>query len=240
MSDLIDVLMRGEEVQDVGWRFRNPRTRGVLVAVIDFLRARMAVHRAAGDLDAWLSQDLLARMEDVLAGPMVAAASDFMQALEAAPQARQALEGMIAYVSTEANTESFDIMITSLGNMLMLALDDRDMVPIARFVGEVIRPERGWLDNQLAFVSAAAGSDQNDALRGLLGNLYSDHRAGHSALGDILDGLSEVHRERPYEDQGQRYTEADYRALLRGVADFLDDEKRGLRKFIAIIEGRNL
>jgi hypothetical protein len=240
ISDLIDVLMRGEEVQGTGWRFRNPRTRGVLLAVIDFLRARMALHRTAGDVDAWLSEDLPARMEDVLAGPMVATASDFIQALEAAPQARQALEAMIAYVFTEANIESFDIMITSVGNMLMLALDDRDMVPIARFVGEVMRPERGWLDNQLAFVNAAASSDQNDALRGLLGNLYSEHRAGRSALSDILDGVSEVHRDRPYDDRGQRFGESDYRTLLRGVADFLDDEKRGLRKFIAIIEGRNL
>ena len=39
---------------------------------------------------------------------------------------------------------------------------------------------------------------------------------------------------------GLRLTAADYASILGGVADFLDEERRGLRKFIAIIKSRNL
>jgi len=49
-----------------------------------------------------------------------------------------------------------------------------------------------------------------------------------------------VLRAEPYEDLGARYTARDYRAMLNGIADFLDEEKRGLRKFISIIKSRNL
>jgi hypothetical protein len=63
---------------------------------------------------------------------------------------------------------------------------------------------------------------------------------GHTALEDILDGVAEVHRARPFEELDADLTSADYAAMLRGVAEFLDAEKRGLRAFLQIIENRKL
>jgi hypothetical protein len=113
-------------------------------------------------------------------------------------------------------------------------------VPIATVIGEIIDPQRGWLDAQLIFIKGARASDANRALARMMVNLDSAPQPGRTAVGDLIDGLSEVLRARPYDDLGARYTADDYRALLRGTADFLDEEKRGLRKFIAIIKSRNL
>lgn len=241
VSGLVDVLVRADAVPDVGWRFRNPRFRGVAVAGIDFLESRLDAHRQAGDLDAWLGTDLPEAAQAKLAHPLFAGAADFILSLQARPEARAQIEALVAYLVDEISyNETFRTSLTSMADILQLALDDADIVPIARVAGEALRPERGWLDTQLTFVQAARHADENQALVEMMRNLYVEYRPGHTAIGDLIDGISEVHRARPWEDLGADYSADDYRALLTGVAHFFDDEKRGLRKFIAIIQSRNL
>src|SRR5690606_40972493 len=49
VTNAVDVLLRGDEVVDAGWQFRNPRTQGGTLALLDFVEARLRVHDAAGD-----------------------------------------------------------------------------------------------------------------------------------------------------------------------------------------------
>jgi len=240
-GNLVDVLLRADPVPTVGWRFRNPRTRGVMVALVDFLQSRIAAHRTAGDLDLWLTGDLPARIEDALAGPVFAGAADFVLSLQASPEARAQIEALAAYLVNEVNyNESFRASLSAIADTLQLAIDDADIVPIARFAGQAIRLDRGWLDSHLEFGKRARAGDTGEALVDLMHNLYVEHRPGHTAVGDLIDGISEVHRARPYEDLGLWYSGDDYRAMFTGIASFLDDNKRGLRRFISIIQERNL
>ncbi len=238
-ADLVDVLVRGDAGAE-GYRFRNPRVRGVGVALIDFVSARLAAHDAAGDRQEWLSQELIGDAEEMLSGPLFAGAADFVLSLQASPEARAQLESLLAYLVNEAeHNESFRASLTGMADLFQLALDDRDFVPIAQVVGQALEPSRGWLDAQLTFINRARRADDDQTLTAMLRNLYVVPRAGHTAVGDLIDGISEVKRARPWEDLGERYTAADYRALLDGLAQFLNEEKRGLRKFIRIIEDRN-
>lgn len=242
VGKLVDVLVRAEEVPTQGWRFRNPRLRGMAVTLVRFLQARIAVHDAAGDRAQWLARELPERLEEVLAGPLFAAAVDLVLAVDASPEARRQLESLMAYLFDEGGDETtFRNALTATADLLQLgALDDRDMLPIARFLGELLRPDRGWVSRPLAFLDAARSTDQTQALARLARNLYSDHRTGRTPIGDLIDGLGEVHRARPFRDLNAPFLREDYRAVLRGVADFLEDEQRGLRKFIAIVKGREL
>jgi hypothetical protein len=104
----------------------------------------------------------------------------------------------------------------------------------------VLRPEHGWVDAQLEFIKRARAGDDGGALTRLMVHLYDQPQPGRSAVGDLIDGLAEIHRARPMTDLGEPLTAEDYAHALRGVADFLDEERRGLRKFIAIIQSRNL
>jgi hypothetical protein len=240
-GNLVDVMARADPVPTVGWTFRNPRFRGFTVGLIDFLRARIAAHDVAGDRDQWLSEDLPDRVEEMLANPVFAGAADFILSLQASPEARAQIEQLLAYLVNEVNyDETFRTSLTAIADTLQLALDDRDIIPIAHVLGEALRPERGWLESHLAFVKAARHSDENQALVEMLRNLYTEYRPGHTAISDLIDGISEVHRAHPYDDLSADYTAEDYRAMLRGLALFLDDEKRGLRRFISIIKGRNV
>jgi hypothetical protein len=241
VSEVIDVLARGDNVQGVGWRFRNPRMRGVTQALLNFLIVRIFVHDVNNDRQAWLTTDLPKKLEQTLANPLFAGMADFIISLEATPETRQQLEGLMVYLTNEVEfDQTFTTNLTSIGDLLQLALDDEDLAPIAHVAGEAIRPERGWLDAHLMFVKKARASDQNQALVQIARNLYTEHRPGHTAIGDVIDGISEVLRANPYTDLEQHYTAADYKSLLDGVANFLDENKRGLRKFVRIIQTRNV
>jgi hypothetical protein len=237
VGNLADVLLRGEVAG--GWRFANPRLRGVSALLVDFLRERLRAHDDAGDRTRWLLVDLPADVEHVVAGPVFAGAADLVDAVHARPETRRQIERLVQYLVNEAeHGEAFRLSLASVADLLQLGLDDRDIVPIARVVGEALRPERGWLDSQTALVRDAVAGDRAGALAALLRQLFDEWAPGRTAIGGIVDGIAEVQRVRPYVDLGAAYTEADHRALLHGVADFLDDEKRGLRRFISIVEGR--
>lgn len=241
ISQVVDVLARGDNVPTLGWRWRNPRLKGVADALIWFVIVRNYVHAVNGDRDQWLATDLPKKLEDTLANPLFAGLADFVISLEATPETRQQLEGFLVYLNNEVDFgPTFTTNVTAIGDLLQLGLDDGDLAPIAHVIGEAIKPERGWLDAHLQFVKAARASDANQALVQIARNLYSEHRPGHTAIGDVIDGISEVLRANPYQDLDAHYTQADYKALLTGVANFLDENKRGLRKFIRIIQTRNV
>lgn len=241
VSELVDTMFRGADVPSVGWRWRNPRLRGVLDAALELVERRVAVHDGRGDRVRWLSTDLPADLRDAVTSPVFAGAADFVVSLQAAPETRVQLDRLMQYLVSEAqSSESFVAALTAIGDVAQLALDDPDLIPIANVLGEAIKADRGWLEAQLEFVKRARGVDDDGTLASLMVNLYSEDRPGRTAVGDLVDGLTEVLRARPYDDLGERLTAADYQAILTGVADFLDEEKRGLRKFIAIIKSRNL
>lgn len=248
VSEIIDVLGRGQYDPDTGWRFANPRLRGVGMTLIDFLRDRLLAHDAQGDRAEWLAGALPEDMEEILGGPLVAGLVDSTLALGQAPEARRALEGLLAYALDEQESpDAFRGMLVSLSQvMYLVALDQRDMVPLGRMLGEIIDPARGWMDAQLSFALAARLAEgelakgERSTLVTLLQHGVTEYGPGHTPLGDIIEGVAEVHRARPYVDLNKAYTSEDYPSLLRGIASFLGEEKHGLRQLITIIQSRNI
>jgi hypothetical protein len=242
VQGLVDLLMRAEPIPEQGWRFRNPRLRGMADRGVAFLQERIAAHDAAGDRDAWLAQELPARLEEMAASPLFAASADLVLALDGSPAARRHIEALMRHLLDEAGDEvAFRHALTALADGLQLGvLGDRDLLPIVHLIGEALRPERGWVTRPLAMAHAARRTDRMQVLARLVRNLHDHHRTGRTPMGDLVNGLGEVHRTRPFRDLDEPYTSADHRAVLRGVADFLADERRGLRKFIAIVKGREL
>jgi hypothetical protein len=239
---LFDALLRGEDVAGEGWRFRSQRARGVLLVLLSFLRDRIEAHDVAGDRDEWLASALMRDIEDTAASPLAVAIVDLGAALAREPEARAPIEGVLAYMlDQDTNGGGFVHGLVAVADLLQKAMrDELDMIPVAHAFGEIMRPERGWVAPLVRFLHGASQSDSDGALAQLLRNLYTPHRRGHTPLGEISASLAEVHRARPFGDLGEAFARDDYPAVLRGMADFMDEEKRGLRKFIAIVKGRKL
>ncbi|WP_428265013.1 hypothetical protein [Haliangium sp.] len=224
------------------WRFVNPRVRGAILIMLDFLRERLAVYDADGTRDQWLSQDLPDDLEELLAGPMVGGASDLVDALNDNPDARQALEGMLHYsLDAGRDPEAFQTMVQTTADLAQLALRDHDdVVTVGQAAGDLIEPSQGWLVPLLTLAGAVGPVDSEGVLAQTVRNMFTEQASGRLPISVLIDGIGEVHRARPFEDFEQRFTPADYEAFFRGIAGFIDDEKRGLRKFIAIIQSRDL
>jgi hypothetical protein len=241
LSEAVDLFARAAPDGEGDYHFTNPRLRGVGLIALDFLDARLAAHPAGPDRDAWLSQELPADAEELLASPLVAGASDMVDALAADPMARTAVEGLLAYALDETrDPEAFATMVTATIDLLQLVLRAQgELVPVAHGIGAVLDPDRGWLDPLLILAATTGQVDDRNVLAQTLRNLVTEHEPGHTPIGDIIDGIAAVQRVAPQEDLDERYTAADYAAMLSGIAKFVDDEKRGLRKFIRILQGRN-
>jgi hypothetical protein len=240
ISEAVDIFLRAEPDDEGDWHFRNPRVRGVGLILIDFLDTRLQAH--AADRDTWLTQELPGDIEELMAGPFVAGASDLVDALDQDPMARKAVEGLLAYALDESRDPgAFATMVTATIDVLQLVLlAQGEIVPVARGLGAVLDPARGWLDPLLSVAHATGQADTQGVLAQTLRNLFTEHEPGRTPIGDIIDGISAVQRVNPRADLDVRYNTLDYQTVLRGIAEFVKDEKRGLRKFIRVIQGRHL
>jgi hypothetical protein len=241
LSQVIDVLARGENAGGT-WRFRNPRFRGVSIALIDFLRDRLSSHGLAGDTTTWARQTLPTDLQDVTMNPAFAGAADFVLALSAKPEAQASIEDLLSFLTTESSGDPFTINLAMAADMAQLFLDDGDLIPIAHTAGRAIDPDldQGLVASNLKFMQTARHADTNGVLAGLIADIAGNLTPDQTALSEIVDSISDVNRMNPYTDQGKPMTSADYQSVLSAAATFLNDEKRGLVKFIHIVQNRHV
>ena len=248
-SAMIDVFLRGEQANGT-WRFKNPRLRGVSVALVDFLTARVAAHKAAGDLYAWSHTELPADLRDVLTGPVFAGAADLVLSLVATPAAREAIEKLNAYLCSEAGApDAFVTALTGAGDLIQLLLDDENLVPILHVAGKALHPDFGrerhpeysLMDAQLEFLRKARAADEDNALARLLGYAFTELPGGtRTAVGQVVDSISAVQRVDPLADDAKPMSAEDYVSAFRAVSDFLMNERRGFLRFVTIVKERNV
>jgi hypothetical protein len=243
VSGVVDVLFRASN-DGSGWAFRNPRVRPVSHWVIEFLRGRIAHHsQNPGDLTTWLTQTLPDNARDTLTHPVLAAAADLAVQLTAQGAPRTALEALLRDAFDEtASPALFAMLRTASPDLIQIALDDEDLVPVAHLVGRLIAPDKPYLDTQLNLLQNLAAGDQGAVLARLAGQVFTGYDPadpGVPAIAAIANGIGEVDRQRPAIDLGVDWTKDDFVSVLGNIAAFLRDQQRGFPRFISIIQGRN-
>lgn len=242
VSGVVDVLFRARD-DGSGWAFRNPRIRPVSHWVIEFLRGRIAVHdQRPGDLATWLTQTLPDSARDTLTHPVLAAAADLGVQLTAQGAPRTALEALLrdAFDDT-ASPALFGMLRTASADLIQIALDDDDLVPVAHLAGRLIAPDRPYLATQLDLLQHLAAADRDAALARLAGQLFTGYDTadpGVPALAAIANGIGEVDRRHPGIDLGVAWTKDDFVSVLGNISAFLREQQRGFPRFISIIKGR--
>ncbi|HKA90772.1 MAG TPA: hypothetical protein VKE22_24085 [Haliangiales bacterium] len=234
-GEVLDLLARGDATGG-GWRFRNPRFRGMTLLLIDFLRGRVAAHR--GTLDDWLHREMPARVEEVMTGPVYAGAADFVLSLSSAPSARAALESLGQHLLSGG--EPTDVTLTVAGDLLQWFADDPDLVPLVHMAGKALDPAGGLVDAHLTFLAKARAVDTRTVVATVLSNLFDQPGPGLTADAAIVDAICDVNRTSPVADRGKPLGADDYGRVFDVVGTFLSDEKRGLRRFVDIVEDRHL
>ena len=198
---------------------------------------------AAKDTNAKTTQPLaMTRARDTLTHPVLAAAADLGVKLTAQGAPRTALEALVRDAFDEAASPAlFGMLRTASADLIQLAFDDADLVPVAHLAGRLIAPDRPYLDTQLDLLKHLAAADQAAVLARLAGQLFTGYDPadpGVPAIAAIANGAGEVDRLRPGLDVGAAWTKGDFASVLGNIAAFLREQQRGFPRFIAIIKGR--
>jgi hypothetical protein len=237
-STLVDYFL---EVNGTGSgsRFSNRRLVATVPILFSFLKKRLAAHRLKGDTANWLSKELPDAVEQKLSSPVVAAAIDLVKKLEANEPARLSVYSLLSYVIDEAESNhSFNASLTGLADMMQMMLDDRDLVPVARFAGNALKPELGLIDSTIAFFHEAIALDKHEAVVKVLGNAARELSPGKSPLQTLLDMSTEMHRVNPGAGSDSPYQGEDFKRAFGEVHDFMSNEQMGLEKFYSMIKSR--
>ena len=242
VSGVVDVLFRASD-DGSGWAFRNGHVRAVSHWAIEFLRGRIAVHsQGPGDLTAWLTQTLPDDARDTLTHPVLAAAADLTVQLTAQGAPRTALEALLRDAFDDAASPAlFGMLRTASADLIQLALDDDDVVPVAHLAGRLIAPDKPYLATQLDLLQNLAAADRDAVLARLVGQLFTGYDLadpGVPAVAAITNGIGEVDRLHPGLDLRVAWTQGDFVSVLGNIAGFLRDQQRGFPRFISIIKGR--
>ena len=234
-SDLADIFLLAER-KGAQYRFKNRRMVASSTMLVDFLLARIAAHRKAGDLDQWANQ-LSADLARKLEGPVLARAVDFVKVVRTNDTMRKALYDVLDYLINELDyNTAFRASVTGIADLMQLLIDDVNLVPMSRAAGRVIDRKTGLILAALRFLKPAIAADEKHILSGVLRNTALEQTPGKSPVNTLFEVASEVHRLNP--GAGTRYGPADFANVFKETRDFLEHKDTGLAKFFEIIKNR--
>jgi hypothetical protein len=262
---IVDVFLGTEAQSGQGGqltRFSNQRIAPAARLLLDFVRARILAHSpscsdtqqcvGAGvclpsgrcttrhindDTAKWAGVELPADLERILAGPLPAAAADFVTVLREEPKANRTLSELLRYLVDEINyNEVFSATLTGLGDVLQLLLDDASLVPLAQALGKALAPEFGLVESLKVFLKPALARDGRGALTRILRNSVKEQSPGVSPMETLFELSKEMHRVKP--GTKTNYTAEDYGQALKEIRDFLGNQQTGLLNFFDLIENR--
>jgi len=202
---------------------------------IDFVKQRLQQHSA--DRQPWVREKLPQDLEDMLGGPIFAGLVDLVNAVEGDEQARTAIYLLLAYLIDELRyDEAFQTTVTAGADLMQMLVADADLVPLAHLAGRALAPELGIVDTHLALAHQVRRLDGEATLGQLLRNLHQQTRPGECPMQAILDAIVDVDRLSP--GSIAPFSPEDYYAIFSQVRSFVEDDRRGLTKFVEIIKNR--
>lgn len=244
ISALADLYLQAQK-SGTAYKFQDPRLRAMSLILLDFLRARVAKHGAAGDLKDWAQTSLFADLSDALSGPTAAAALDFSDRLYAQTEARRRLGRFLGDLLADPGPGSKDALrfysvLSGVADSLQLLLDDADLVPLLRVAGIGLAKETAVADAGLSTLRRALPLDSGQVQLQILRNVFRADSAGLYPGYRLANAIGEIDRKSAGQAgvTGTDFDASDYQALLAGLAQFLGDEKRGVRRLLEIIPTR--
>ncbi|HEY4058119.1 MAG TPA: hypothetical protein VGM39_16005 [Kofleriaceae bacterium] len=239
IPELWDLWFRGEKLPDGTYQFKCRHASAVIRGAIDLIRGRIVEHDTAGDRLAWLSTTLPGKVESTFTSPLFASIADFVEAQTQAGT-RASLEHLLADVLDSANPDVFNTMRVGAADLLQLATDDADLVPLAHMAGNLLASDKNYLPTQLDLLSRLHQADVDATLTGIVARLFKPHdpaAPGIPAVSALIDGLGEVDRVTPT-STAPPWGDGDYVSVFSNVSTFMTEEQRGLPRFILIVKGR--
>lgn len=242
MHELVDLMFRADLVGST-WTFRSKHMAAASRSTTKLLRDRLAEHTTTGDRATWIAQDLPEKISDVLTHPLFAGALDFVESQTRAGAPRDAFDALLYSVFDRVNAMAeYDTMRVGAADLIQLAVNDRELVPLARMVGGLLDATKTYLPVQLGLLHRMHGADTESTLTNIVARLFKaadpTNEPGIPAISVIADGVGDVDRYHP--GPPADWSMIDYVTVFRQVGWFMHDEKTSMPRFVTIIKGRSL
>ncbi len=253
-SSIYRRLLEPEESAGL-YRVHNREFWTFSLNLLDFLAGRLREHRQAGRLSEEIA-DLDQDVRDAVGGRMLPALFESLALIEQNEPLRGELDRLLLFLFDESAPPRWGKLRLSLAWLLQDALVDRFTVPFLYQLSDPLDPQASGRDyealngcrqtsipNQLPslLLQCLLRLSEKDGPDNVLGALLLNAGTlaaepdGHP-LHDFAEVIAAVHRSEP-DATGER-SPADYASILREVADYLLDERRGLEKLYQIVERR--
>ena len=260
-SHLVDTFL---SVQGSGEnsRFANPAVTELFPRLVSMLRMQIRANcpdRTSRSTCDWANGDFANNIAEVIDGPVLAAAIDFIDVLSADPFARRELQLFLEYLVDELSSGDAHITtVTALVDILQLLEDTEHLDPmfdwLAKAAAPTLRDEEGrvvarsLLDSTIELLSRmfASGYDETGARmcesaldpHGSFGTLLqravTPMGAGEETpIETIMSVIADVNRADPRESG--RFKSADFRNVAKEVNDFLLNPATGLEQVYEVI-----
>ncbi len=251
-SAMVDQFLAVDGAGAVGAQFHNRSMAPITRMTVDWLTDRMAAHRTAGDLDRWArdpERGLAGRLATVMRGPVFASSVDLGLALYNDRDARATMGAFLSYLLSDTTLgdpartgTNLATTLSAAGDLLQVVRADQDIDPFLHALAPAMEPRTGTVPLTLRFLDRARGYDPDRVLTRVLANMTrrpsGDDPLAAEPLSVIADAIADTHRHAPG-DHGP-LNALDFHEVLRNVAEFFSDDRRGLEQFYAIVQHRRL
>lgn len=242
VSALFDLVIGAEWPIGQKAEFKSQASVALSSSLLNYLADFTAEKRDAGQLEGWLQDDLYLTLEELWPSRLLVGLVMIAEQVLSVPENRATVDEFVAYlVGTPRGREHTSLMAYQI---VIRSVNTTVWVPIARTLASLLDPDRDW-QTQGAYAAMPLTSQGALALHELMlldeagtgialmnRALFrtGDQRAPIFALIDIFTQYLRI-------DPGSvaALVPADYKFMLEQLADWLDDDAKGMEQMYDLV-----
>lgn len=242
---LVDLVLGAEWPAGENPRFKSDASIALGASVLNFAADFTAEKRDDNTLNSWLQDDIYHMLEDLWTSRLLAGLVLIAEQILEEPENRAAIDDFIAYlVGTPVGREHTTVM----GYQLLIRSVNTDVwLPIAQNLSRLIDPDREWNVSgqyaQMHFASMGALMLHNIMLNdtdgtgiALMNRALLKAQNDKAPLFTLLDFFAQYLRLDP--SSSAPLAPADYEFILTQIADWLDDDAKGMEQMYDLVDLR--
>lgn len=238
-SDALDLLLEAQWPDGGEPSFTKPGSVALTVSATTFLADRARDKRDAGELVAWLEQDVRDLARDLFTSRMLAGAVVILEQILKDPENRAALDAFMQYmVGTPRGREQVTMAAYQI---VVRSTNTRVWVPVARELASLLDPDRVWeiedsrgwaklplLSHGALLLDQTIARDPQGTGMAIVHRAVNRRGSAPAPASDLIDILGDYWRLDP--SATASFAADDYRAFFERLTAWLSDSKRGFEQ----------
>ena len=223
--------------------FEKPAGIHIVAETVKLLHAMFEDKTAAGTRKAWINEEAIPDVQDLISGRLLYAYFQLFNELDARPNGLEKFRRFVLHLMESGNEVPTHLSGAGylLGDML---LEDRHLTALSHVIASPLDPDRVWTTegfSELSFVitlltcvDAFNECDPTHAFTRVFRRMFETETRTRSNLMQLLDIAGALLRVEP--GSPKRRNSADVKTLLDFAYDLFTDDDRGVERIYGVID----